>query len=85
MLLRKDYTVSLLRLRHRYDNDQVTQSNRITSAMLLCMHKHTSVADLHVEQLVGTEELLPAIVPACLRHDSTSMSRSAYDMMILMN
>jgi hypothetical protein len=51
--------------------------------MLLYMHKHTSVADPHVEQLVGTEELLPAIVPAYLQHDSalyaTSMSQSAPD------
>ena len=41
--------------------------------MLLYMHNNTSVVDLHKEQLVGTEELLPAIVPACctyLHHDS---------------
>jgi hypothetical protein len=54
--------------------------------MLLFMRKPTSVADLHMEQLVGTEELLPAILPACLQHGpldsdlyATSMSHSAPD------
>lgn len=35
--------------------------------MLLFMHRDTSVADLHVEQSVGTEELLPDIVPGTYR------------------
>ena len=42
--------------------------------MLLYMHNNTSVVDLHKEQLVGTEELLPSIIPVCctyLQRDST--------------